>query len=79
MAHPSVKGNLTDDIHASVAELQRDHGKVGFWALKEVAAASELLHFCLGIKEERKWSTTEKEQGRVLERKNTWRGYCVSS
>lgn len=51
VAHSPVQRNFGDDIHPGVAELQRDHCKVGFWVLKEVAEASWLLHF---------YSVTEK-------------------
>jgi hypothetical protein len=36
VAHPSVKGNLTDDIHASVAELlQHLNFSIFAWELKK--------------------------------------------
>lgn len=30
VAHALVERHLSDDVHSGVAELQRDHGKVGF-------------------------------------------------
>lgn len=33
VAHAMVQRDLGDDVHASISELQRDHGEVGFGAL----------------------------------------------
>ena len=45
MAHSSVEWNLSDDVHASIAKLQRNHGYVRLTPLKETSKASLSLHF----------------------------------
>lgn len=47
MAHSTVEGNLGDDVHAGIAKLQSNHGKVVFGVLKEVCTISKPLsgHF----------------------------------
>lgn len=45
VAHSSVERNFGDDVHSGVAELKRDHCKIGFGALKEAAKATSFRHF----------------------------------
>jgi len=49
VAHPTVEGNLGDDVHACIAKLQSNHGKVVFRVLKEVCTKPRLFsgHFLL--------------------------------
>lgn len=39
MAHAPVEGDLGDDIHAGIAELQGDHGQIWLAPLHEAAKA----------------------------------------
>lgn len=47
VAHPSIEGDLGDDVHASIAELEGDHGDVGLAFLDEVVEGSLAFHFWL--------------------------------
>lgn len=44
VAHALVEGELGQYVHAGVAELERDHGGVRLAHLKQLPAASLVLH-----------------------------------
>lgn len=46
MAHASIEGNLGDDVHASVAKLEGDHGYVRLTSFPETPTATSIrFHF----------------------------------
>lgn len=49
MTHPPVEGNLSDDIHSSIAKLQRYHCYVRLTPLNETAKTTAPLHFSLSF------------------------------
>ena len=74
VAHAMVEGDLGDDVHAGVAELQGDHGDVRLGLLEEVTvaahgdAASRVTTSCeLGDQQGGYWLAGElKEQDKAL-------------
>jgi hypothetical protein len=44
VAHAVVEGDLGDDVHAGVAELQGDHGEVRLGLVEEITVAAAHGH-----------------------------------
>lgn len=48
MAHPPIERNFCDDVHPSIAKLQRSHCYVGLGPLEKIAKTTSFsLHFFL--------------------------------